>query len=197
MGRAFGGLSVLLCLSPLMFGQGRDRVEVFGGYSLVTGDFTGTYADGNSHRLNGWNVSATYKANHWFGIVADFSGFYPSYTFPGIQPLTVSAHSLSYLFGPQISLPVRRLTPFAHFLMGATHINYPVPSGCGSFCVATTANSFTIAPGGGVDVTIAKHFAIRGQVDLLHSGFSNPDNQLAYKYHESNARVSAGLVLRF
>ncbi|HKT88724.1 MAG TPA: outer membrane beta-barrel protein [Candidatus Sulfotelmatobacter sp.] len=200
MGRILAGFLFLLYLGPVTFGQtSNDRVELFGGYSLVTGDFTGTFGDRNFHLLNGWEGSAAYKTNRWFGIAADFSGFYVGYTPPGLGTYELRARSLSYLFGPQISLPLPRITPFAHFLLGATHINYSYGSGCGTgiLCAPTSANSFTYAAGGGVDVTLAKHLALRGQVDLLHSGFSNSDNQLTYKYHETNARISTGIVFRF
>lgn len=198
MGRILAGFLFLLYLCPLTFGQtSNDRFEVFGGYSLVTGDFTGTFADRNFHLLNGWEGSAAYKTNRWFGIAADLSGFHVSYTFPGLDSYAPRARSLSYLFGPQISLPLARITPFAHFLLGATHINYSNGLDCGRLCAPTSANSFTYAAGGGVDVTLAKHLALRGQADLLHSGFSNSDNQLTYKYHETNARISTGIVFRF
>lgn len=198
MGRVLAGFLFLLYLCPVTFGQtSNDRFELFGGYSLVTGDFTGTFADRNFHLLNGWEGSAAYKTNRWFGIAADLSGFHVGT--PGPATYALRAHSLSYLFGPQISLPLPRITPFAHFLLGATHINYSVGSGCSpvTFCASTSANSFTYAAGGGVDFALAKHLALRGQVDLLHSGFSNIDNQLTYKYHETNARISTGIVFRF
>jgi len=197
IGRALASIVLLLMVCTLAFGQkSGDRIEVFGGYSLVTGDFTGTYADQNTHRLNGWEGAATFKVNRWLGATADFSGFYASYTFPGIQPLTIRARSLGYLFGPQISLPSARFTPFAHFLLGATRVGYPAPSGC-PLCAPSPANSLTFAAGGGVDIAVAKHVAVRGQVDLLHSGFSNADNQLLSRYHETNMRISTGLVFRF
>jgi len=198
MGRVLAGFLFLLYLFPVMFGQtSNDRFEVFGGYSLVTRDFTGTFADRNSHLLSGWEGSAAYRRNRWFGIAADISGFYVGYTPPGLGTYELRARSLSYLFGPQISLPLPRITPFAHFLLGATHINYSFGSACGTLCAPTSANSFSYAAGGGVDFALAKHLALRGQVDLLHSGFSNSDNQLTYKYHETNARISTGIVVRF
>ena len=60
---------MLWCLSG--WAQSSDHVEVFGGYSLVSGDFTGTFGDRNTHILNGWNASTTYKPSQLLGFVAE------------------------------------------------------------------------------------------------------------------------------
>ena len=168
---------MLWCVSG--WAQSTDHVEVFGGYSLVTGDFTGTFGDRNTHILNGWNASANFKATRLLGFVADFSGYYPSYTYQGIGGLTNRAKTLSLLFGPQVSVRLSK-----------------VASGCPQ-CVATSANSFAYALGGGIDFDLTRHLGIRGQADLFHNGFSSGDNQTTYRYHETNARISTGLVFRF
>jgi opacity protein-like surface antigen len=188
--------TMLCCVSA--WAQSTDHVEVFGGYSFVTGDFTGTFADRSTHLLNGWNASAAFKPNRFFSFVADFSGYYPSYTEPGVGALTFSARSHSFLFGPQASLRLSKVEPFAHVLLGLTHVSYPVPSGGGCpQCVASSDNSFAYALGGGIDFDLTHHFALRGQADLFHNGFSSSDNQLTYRFHQWNARISTGLVFRF
>jgi len=103
MGHFFASVSTLVLLSGLTLGQSsKDRFEVFGGYSLVTGDFTGTFLDRNNARvLNGWNASANFKVGRLLGFVADLSGYYPSDTGVGFR-----ARSHSFLFGPQISAPL-------------------------------------------------------------------------------------------
>lgn len=142
MGRFCTSAVLFLLFGGLALGQSSgDRFEIFGGYSLVTGDFTGTFADRSTHILNGWNASANYKTSRLLGFVGDFSGYYPSYTFPGIGGLTVKARSLSLLFGPQISVRLSKVTPFAHALLGVTRIGYPQPTGCPQ-CPATSDNSF-------------------------------------------------------
>lgn len=197
MGRAFAICCALACLAPFVWGQS-GKIEVFGGYSLVTGDFTGTYADRNTHILNGWNAAATFKMSRLVGLDMDLSGYYPSYTYPGLGSLTVSARTLSYLFGPQVAVPLPKIKPFAHFLIGGTHVGYPPPSGCSPpLCIYTSDNSFTFAVGGGADFALNPRFAIRAQADLLHTGFSTSDNQETYKFHNNNARISTGVVFRF
>ena len=62
MGRLFPVISTLFLLCGFNLGQSSpDRVVVFGGYSLVTSDFTGTFADGSTHILNGWDASASFQ----------------------------------------------------------------------------------------------------------------------------------------
>jgi hypothetical protein len=182
--------SVALCQSP------RNKVELYGGYSLVTGDFTGTYADRQNHVLSGWEATAAYKPGRLLGLAADFSGFYPSYTFGGLDGLTAKARSLSYLFGPQVSIPLPKVSPFAHALLGATYIGYPQPSGCPE-CKTTSDNSFSYAEGGGIDYHFGRHLGWRGQADLFHDGATSSDNQLTYKFHQNVARISTGILFRF
>jgi hypothetical protein len=81
MRRFLASIAAGFLLCSVSLGQSaKDRFEVFGGYSFVTGDFTGTFADRGTHILSGWNVSANYKANQLIGLVADVSGFHAGYT---------------------------------------------------------------------------------------------------------------------
>lgn len=204
MPRVLSVLLVACVLGSLTLAQSSDtKFAVFGGYSLVTNDFTGIQADSNRHVLNGWNASVSftnpssrYRIDRLLSLVGDISGYYPSFTYPGISPLTVTAHSHSFLFGPQLSAPAAGITPFAQVLLGITHVGYPQASNCPQ-CVATSANSFALAAGGGLDVRVARRTALRFQADLFRNGFSSPDNQLQERFHELNVRISTGLVFRF
>lgn len=173
-----------------------DKLELYGGYSLTTGDFTGTFADRGRHVLNGWEATAAFKPHKVLGLAADFSGYYPDYTYPGVGALHFTARSVSYLFGPQFSVPAPRVSPFAHALLGVTHIGYPSPSGC-SQCAASSDNSFSYAVGGGIDYHFGRLLGWRGQADLFHDGATSTDNQLTYKFHQNVARISTGILLRF
>jgi len=123
-------------------------------------------ASGGSN-LNGWNAAIAGNINDWLGLVGDFSGHYGSF------------HQQSYLFGPQISfrkLPM--VTPFVHSLFGGAHID------------VTSQNSFAMALGGGVDVKVGPHMAVRAvQLDYVRTGF--------FGNGQNNTRLSLGVVLRF
>jgi len=175
-----------VCVNLLHAQSSGDRYEIFGGYSLVTNDFTGIQFDNQRHLMNGWSTAFTYKPVPLFGITADVSGYRVS------SSNSLSAHSLNFLFGPTLSLPLSRVTPFAHILFGPVHVSYP--NGCRQ-CSGTSA--FSYALGGGADFFFTKHVGLRGQVDFFHNGISSLDNQLDSLYHQNTARITTGLALRF
>ncbi len=162
--RTFLTLVVLVgvCSLPVA-AQDYPKGELFGGYQ-----FTHLNPSVNA---NGWNASITGNVNKWLGISADFSGAYKN----GGKLHTVMA-------GPVFSMRTSsNVTPFVHALFGAG-----IASGGG-----TSSTAFATALGGGLDVTVNEHVAVRlVQADwlLFRSGGVTD---------KSNARVSAGLVFRF
>jgi len=176
-------VAILLLLSLSAVAQTTDRFEVFGGYSYFGGSYTAEEI--NPTNPSGWNVSATGKLNRWVGITADFSGYSQS------NGAGENANAYNFLFGPTVSLPLHRFTPFAHFLLGESHVS---PSG---IQFLTSNNSFTLAVGGGLDYTVINHIALRFQIDQLHNGFATADNQLQYRVDHNFPRISTGIVLRF
>jgi len=160
----FPGLLVLLLMPSAARAQ---KVQLFGGYSYLRQD---TGAD--KVNLNGWEASATLK-NTWLGVTADFSGHYGS-------PFGPSASVQTFLFGPQLSLPVPFVSPYVHALVGGARES--------SGNVSDTA--FAAAFGGGIDTHIAPFLSYRlFQVDYLATRFGGRT--------QNNLRVSTGLVLHF
>jgi hypothetical protein len=156
----------LLCCMLAGFGYAQVPTSgnVFFGYSYLSSQVV----PGNSINLNGWNGSLEGKIFPFVGIVADLDGHYGS---------GLSQHD--FVFGPRISASVGRLRPFAHALVGVSHIG-----GNGS-----SDTSFADALGGGLDYRLARIVGLRIQVDDLQTrSFSNTQN---------NFRLSTGLVLRF
>ena len=183
---------ILLSLSALCVGQSPEpqsagRVDVFGGFSFVPQDFSLTT---NGGHLFGWNASATFPQPHHLGVVADVSGYYPSYNFGCGPGCAQSAKIHSFLIGPEVSVTRGQLKPFARFLLGDTYMS----TGLNTF---TSSNSFTFGAGGGVDISLSHRFALRGQVDWLHNMFQTSDNQRYSQEHRNVARLSTGLVIRF
>lgn len=162
--RTFLTLFVLFGVFSLpVSAQDYPKGELFGGYQF-------THLEPNLN-ANGWNASITGNANRWFGVTADFGGAYKN----GGRIHTVMA-------GPVFSLrQSEKVTPFAHVLLGAA-----VASGGG-----TSSTAFATAVGGGLDVKVNEHVAVRlVQADwlLFRSGGITD---------KKNARVSAGIVFRF
>jgi len=129
------------------------------------------------------------------GIVADFSGFYPSYN-PGCQgSCSSTAKAYTFLFGPQVSITGGRWKPFARFLIGDMHMTTQL--GGIDAATFTTNDSLAFGLGGGFDYSLTHRFALRGQVDWLHNGFQTSDNQRTNQEIRNVARMSTGVVFRF
>jgi hypothetical protein len=173
-------------------GAQTPNVSVFGGYSYIDKDFSLTHPTGGS--LSGWNASATFKIVRYVGFVADFAGYYPGYSACTGCGQSAKIHTL--LFGPQVSVRIGRVTPFARFLFGDTHMTTAV-DGSPTFQAFTSNNSFTYGAGGGADIGITRRFALRGQVDWLHNSFQTSDDQRTQFENPNVVRVSTGIVFRF
>jgi opacity protein-like surface antigen len=186
----FAVLAVLL-LSAFVVGQPVDRIEVFGGYTYVTSDFSLVSSGGAS----GWNASANFKVRPSWGVVADFSGFYPSSS-PCSLPCSVSGKSYTFLFGPQASLTRGRISPFARFLFGGSHVSLPSVQGTSVTSPFSSNSAFSLAAGGGVDLSVTRRIALRGQLDWLHTRFKGAGGvQVALQ--NNVARIATGVVFQF
>ncbi len=176
-------LLLLMCMglmSALLLAQDTPQAEVFGGYSYMR-------SGGN---FNGWNAAATVNWNDWLGITADFGGNYASQSvhLPGFPTVGSSAHLHSFTFGPTVTYRGGdRLIPFAHFLLGGSHLSQKVT--IGGIATTEAETGFGLVLGGGVDIPTNEHWAFRPQVDFVGSHFSGG---------WSNAfRLSLGFVYRW
>lgn len=175
------GIFLVLCVSAIAHAQ-IPSGNIFVGYS-----FSQTNSLGNTVSLNGWEGSLEGKFLPWIGIVADFgAGYGTNNTFlpitcpiSGCPSLSTSVRKYTYLFGPRVSIPIGRFTPFAHFLLGAAHVNDR----------GNTDTSFATAIGGGLDYKLIKGLAWRIQLDNVHTDF--------FSTGENHLRFSTGIDLRF
>jgi hypothetical protein len=101
----------------------------------------------------------------------------------------------TFLIGPQVWFRVKRVTPFARFLIGDTNVQFTVVQPFGP--IFTNPNSLTYAAGGGVDYSLTRLFAIRGQVDWVHTRFQTVDDQVTQFLVPNVVRISTGLVVKF
>jgi len=135
--------------------------------------------------LHGWEGSLEGKLAPWVGLVTDFSGHYGSQTFVVLAPspvnVKVTGHEYEVLFGPRVSVPVGKFTPFGEFMIGLAHI--------GSGGTFPTNTSFAIALGGGIDYRLFRPIALRVEGDYVRTSFFNTT--------QNNIRVSTGVVFRF
>lgn len=162
--------------------------NVFFGYSFEN---TGSTALDNITRANlqGWEGSLEGKLVPFLGIVTDFSGHYGTQNFTELTPdgpitASLTGHEYEVLFGPRVSVPVGKFTPFGEFMVGLAHIS---SSGSGAGFPSNT--SFATAVGGGIDYKIFRPVALRVEGDYLHTNF--------FSTGQNNLRLSTGIVFRF
>ena len=206
----FATLVSLIVLAPLaLAAQEQPKATIFGGYSyLRNGNNDNTL--GGSNSLNGWEGQATYNFTRYLGVTADINGNYrtvASFSFlPGVSA-SANQRLYNFLFGPTVTANMGPISVFGHALFGEAHsslgagVNLPIIGGLSQGL--TSANAFAMAFGGGVDIPVSRHFAIRAaQLDFLRTQFSSLDALSMGLANSSNGgqnsfRYSGGVVFRF
>ncbi len=161
----------------------QSNVDASVGYSYF---HLGGLSDLNQNGISG---SVAYKPIPYLGIVGDFGGYHGSFFIPaggggGVGGVTESVNTYTYLFGPRIIMHnPTKFTPFVQFLAGAGHLTVS-PSG-----LPTT--NFAYSAGGGVDIGVLPHLAVRPQLDYV--GIRNSGNTP----NANCTRVSVSAVIRF
>ncbi len=190
----------LLCAGVSSRAQDNPRFEVFGGYSYGQLNPGGrlvaqTNPEGKHFGLSGWHAAAQARVHKSLGIVVDFTGY------AGTSDVELAAeHSryYSYLAGPQYNFRrLGHLNLFAHGLVGVARDRVYLKTGNPADDQHLTR--FAGAFGGGVDVGLTQHVAIRAvEADYVLNSFSNLSSSgESVGAHQPNARVSAGIIFRF
>jgi hypothetical protein len=169
---------VLLLMTAAGFAQIPSFGNVFLGYSFNR-DETGLSNRGN---LNGWEGSIEGKMFPFVGMVVDVSAQNGKLRIPSVG-IDATTRVQSYLFGPRVSFPVGKFRPFAHVLIGVSHLH---ESGLG---FSNSGTDFADAIGGGIDYNLIPRVSWRVQGDGLQTRFHGE--------RQNDARISTGLVVRF
>jgi opacity protein-like surface antigen len=162
--------------------------NIFFGYSFENTNSSTLNLNLSRANLNGWEASFEGKLLPLLGLVADFSGHYGSQNFVeptpnGPQSINVTGHEQEYLFGPRLSVPVGKFTPFGEVMVGFAHIH------TGGTLPGPSNTSFATAVGGGIDYRIFRPIALRVEADFLRTLF--------FSTTQHNVRLSTGVVVRF
>ena len=158
------------------------QFEVSGAYSYIRANAA---ESGGGFNVNGASGSFAYNFNGRFAVLADVG----AYRFSGL-PSGVTGNMYTYLFGPRYSFrKMHRVTPFVQGLLGGGRLT------ASSGGVDAGENGFAMTLGGGLDVPLHRHFAIRLiQAEYLLTRFANVNGSAVT---QNSARISAGLVFRF
>jgi opacity protein-like surface antigen len=132
--------------------------------------------EANAHLYRSWSVVAEVAGQHADNISAS-------------DP---QLSLISYLFGPRYTYhSTHRLAPFAQVLVGGVHgfdAFFP-----GQDTSGETADAFAMAAGGGLNINLSRHLAVRPfQADYFFTQLPNNQGD-----RQNNFRLSAGIVFRF
>lgn len=211
--------SAIFCLPLLSFAQQETnhvatRGNIYAGYSLLhaNNDLGSSLGSSNFNlggNLNGWEAQGTFNFTRNFGVTADFSG--NSKQLAGISGFGFSAgtqqHMYNFLFGPTVTGYFGKSSVFGHALFGAAHsslnagVSVPILGGISA--PIDNANAFAMAFGGGLDIGLTRHFAIRAaQVDFIRTNFNSVDAlasglAASTSNNQNSFRYSGGVIWRF
>jgi hypothetical protein len=114
-------------------------------------ELTGAYQFLRSYSVNvplGWDASANWSANNWFGVVGDFGGATKSQS-------GISGTLYTFGGGPQFTLRTSNVQPYFRTVIGAA---YGQASGFG---LSGSTTAFLVSPGGGADFRISDRMWMR------------------------------------
>jgi outer membrane immunogenic protein len=151
--------------------QDTPAAEVSASYSYLR------FGLSNGVNQNGASVSVAGNFNHWLGLAADVGGYHKSQG-------GVTFNTYTYMGGPRFSYRKSgRVVPFAQVLFGGAR------GSLNAFGASGSSNGFAYSAGGGVDLGLTRHLALRPQLDYIGMRFScNTVNTV---------RGSIGIVFRF
>ncbi len=151
--------------------QDTPSAEVSASYSYLR------FGVKNGVNQNGASVSVAGNFNRWLGLVGDVGGYHKSEG-------GVTLNTYTYMGGPRFSYRnSSHVTPFAQVLVGAAH------GSLSAFGSSGSGNGFAYSVGGGVDLGLNKHIALRPQLDYIGTSFSGTRINMV--------RGSFGIVFRF
>jgi opacity protein-like surface antigen len=144
---------------------------------------------GGQTGMNGFEGALEGKIVPFLGLVVDISGHYGDRSdFPTSTntPVPVAGSEYNFLFGPRVSVSVKRFRPYAQALFGASHVSV---SGREGVHYSASDSSFSYALGGGLDYKVWGPVGWRFQGDFMQTRF--------FSNTQDDGRFSTGIVLHF
>lgn len=174
--------------------QPSPKWEIFGGYSFLypNADVHGVLAGGLlpvssalESNPRGAGASLTYDFNRWFGITGDISGHWDSDE-SGYAARIDDASFYNLSVGPKITFRSRHFSPFIEALMGGHRLTSDV---------FNRDDRFGFMAGGGLDVNVSRHFALRlFRADYVFSNHQYAPSSTVPDTELRGLRAQAGVV---
>jgi hypothetical protein len=167
-----------------------------------------------SRALNGAGGGVQWNMNKYLGVKMDLQGYMSTeWTLNVTAPISVpggiipvgtyksNSTMFTYLFGPVIRFPGKKVVPFAEVLFGGSNTNLyanlynQTLLGGSSGEKSGTQHPFTMAFGGGFDWVLTKNVALRlAEMDYVLTRYTNP---LTNTNNQNSFRYLGGMVFRW
>ena len=137
--------------------------------------------------MNGAFAGIDFHLKPWLALTAEATGGHANNISNLGQDLTL----ITFAAGPRLQYHYHRFVPFGQALFGAAHgSDSYFPTGS---TYSTTATSFAYTAGGGLDINLTHHIAIRPlEVQLLHTSLPNGTTNV-----QRHLLTGAGIVIKF
>jgi len=206
-------MSAAMMLTGTAFAQdGTPKWEISGDYSYM--QFNPTLPSLQSRAFNGGGGGIQYNFGRFFAIKGDFQGYgsthvtytttapvvTPHGTVPGGKTFSSNGSMFTYLFGPAVGFHAHKFYVYGEYLLGGSasnlygNLSQSINAGGGTVTVVGSQHPFTQALGGGIDVNLNKHVALRlAQMDWVLTRYTNPINDTN---NQHSFRYLAGVVFK-
>jgi len=200
-----------IVLAATAFGQS-ERFDASADYSYLR--FNPSLTGLQTRSFNGGGGSFQFNFSKLLAIKADFQGYGSTswtvrYSTPIVTPkgttpagtYTSNGNQFTWMFGPVVRIPLKKVTPFGEVLFGGSNTNgystlsWEIVAGGGTIQLTGTQHPFTMAVGGGLDLHVSKVMAVRlGEVDYVLTRYTNP---FTNTNNQNNFRYVGGVVFKF
>jgi len=201
-----------LLFAGTAFAQDYSRVDAFVEYSYLR--FNPGISQLHSRSFNGGGVGFEINLGQMFAIKGEFMGygstnFTTTFTSPIVTPhgtippgtYNSQANMFTYMFGPVVRLPISKVAPFGEILFGGSNTNgyvnlsRSIVAGGGTIAASPTQHPYTMAVGGGLDIHLSRHIALRPiEIDYVLTRYSNPITNVN---NQNSFRYLGGLIYKF
>ena len=161
-------------------GPSEDPWQIAIGYQYNRDNLLGSPFD-----THGVNVSVARSFGRWFGIEGQVGVGFLGKTGQTTTPPNLDVKSVFVGAGPRLTYRNRsRYEPWVHVVVGLEHYRFSQTAG-----LLGSNNALAGAAGGGVDVYLTTHLAIRAEVDAVGSRF--------FSANQRSFQIVGGLVYGF
>ena len=181
-------LAIACCLvfATSAAGQSLSRLEAGANYNYARTN--AAPGDCGCINLQGGSAWVTFNLIRSFDLVGEVASQHAANISPFAADLTLT----SYMGGVRYQRNTNaRLSPFVQVLAGGAHANGSMAPGTSG--IPGSSNAFAMAVGGGIDLRLLQHVALRLiQADYYYTRFPNGVND-----RQNNLRIGVGVVVRF